>query len=160
MAERGMLPEVFAKRSCYGTPITGILFSASGVLLLSFLSCQEIVAAENFLYCFGMILEFIAFVKLWMKYPASSRTYKIHVGTTGPILLCIPPIQLIFVLLAFASFRIMAISILAFMISLAPHPFLYYSENKRRIRFSMNADLSDIHSTYKIMYQKLLAASI
>ena len=62
MAERGMLPEFFGKRSRYGTPLIGILFSASGVFLLSWLSFQEIVAAENFLYCFGMILEFIAFV--------------------------------------------------------------------------------------------------
>ncbi|KAH9753811.1 putative polyamine transporter [Citrus sinensis] len=29
MAERGMLPEFFAKRSCYGTPLIGIIFSAS-----------------------------------------------------------------------------------------------------------------------------------
>lgn len=34
MAERGMLPEFFAKRSRHGTPVVGILFSASGVLLV------------------------------------------------------------------------------------------------------------------------------
>ncbi|KAG0497766.1 hypothetical protein HPP92_002457 [Vanilla planifolia] len=56
MADRGMLPEFFGRRSRHGTPLVGILFSASGVLLLSWMSFQEIVAAENFLYCFGMIL--------------------------------------------------------------------------------------------------------
>ncbi|KAI8553976.1 hypothetical protein RHMOL_Rhmol05G0060600 [Rhododendron molle] len=76
MAEKGMLPEFFAKRSKYGTPLTGILFSASGVVLLSWLSFQEIVAAENFLYCFGMIMEFIAFVTLRVKYPKASQPYK------------------------------------------------------------------------------------
>ncbi|KAH0911070.1 hypothetical protein HID58_034391 [Brassica napus] len=81
MAERGMLPEFFAKRSRYGTPLLGILFSASGVLLLSWLSFQEIVAAENLLYCVGMILEFIAFVRMRMKHPAASRPYKIPIGT-------------------------------------------------------------------------------
>ncbi|XWS67704.1 hypothetical protein CRYUN_Cryun04dG0028800 [Craigia yunnanensis] len=55
MASRGMLPDLFAKRSRYGTPLVGILFSASGVLLLSWLSFHEILGAENFLYCFGMI---------------------------------------------------------------------------------------------------------
>ncbi|KAG2262658.1 hypothetical protein Bca52824_069737 [Brassica carinata] len=68
MAERGMLPEVFARRSRYGTPWVGILFSASGVVVLSWLSFQEIVAAENLLYCFGMVLEFIAFVRLRVKH--------------------------------------------------------------------------------------------
>nr|GEU86429.1 probable polyamine transporter At1g31830 isoform X2 [Tanacetum cinerariifolium] len=43
--EQGMLPEFFAKRSHYGTPYIGILFSASGVILLSQLTFQEIVAA-------------------------------------------------------------------------------------------------------------------
>lgn len=36
--------EFFAKRSRHGTPVMGILFSASGVILLSWLSFQEIVA--------------------------------------------------------------------------------------------------------------------
>ncbi|XP_059306294.1 G-type lectin S-receptor-like serine/threonine-protein kinase At4g27290 [Lycium ferocissimum] len=39
-----MLPEFLAKRSPHGTPLIGILFSASGVILLSWLSFQEIVA--------------------------------------------------------------------------------------------------------------------
>lgn len=69
MAERGMLPRFFAKRSVYSTPLIGILFSALDVLLLSWLSFQEIVAAENFLYCLAMIMEFLAFVKLRQKYP-------------------------------------------------------------------------------------------
>ncbi|KAM1033934.1 hypothetical protein ACFX13_038135 [Malus domestica] len=80
MAERGMLPKFFGKRSRHGTPEIGILFSASRVLLLSWLSFQEIVAAEN-LYCFGMILEFISFIRLRVKYPATSHPYKILVGT-------------------------------------------------------------------------------
>lgn len=87
MAERGMLPAFFGRRSQYGTPLIGILFSASGVVLLSWLSFQEIVAAENFLYCFGMLTEFISFVRLRMKYPAASRPYKIPVGTAGAILI-------------------------------------------------------------------------
>ena len=52
MAERGMLHEFFGKKSRYGTPLIGILFSAIGELLLSWLSFQEIVAAEKFLVLF------------------------------------------------------------------------------------------------------------
>ncbi|XP_069144899.1 probable polyamine transporter At1g31830 [Solanum lycopersicum] len=81
MAERGMLPDFFAKRWRYGTPFISILFSASGVVLLSCLGFQEIVAAENFMNCFAMILEFLSFVKLRIKYPAASRPYRIPLGS-------------------------------------------------------------------------------
>ncbi|XP_077235543.1 putative polyamine transporter At1g31830 isoform X2 [Tasmannia lanceolata] len=143
MAERGMLPEFFSKRSRHGTPLMGILFSATGVVLLSWLSFQEIVAAENFLYCFGMILEFLAFIRLRMKYPTALRPYKIPVGTAGAILLCMPPTVLICVVLALASFKVMVISLLAVLIGLVMQPFLKYIEKKRWVRFSINSDLPD-----------------
>ncbi|KAF8378979.1 hypothetical protein HHK36_028405 [Tetracentron sinense] len=147
MAERGMLPEFFSKRSRYGTPLIGILFSASGVVLLSWLSFQEIIAAENFLYCFGMILEFIAFVRLRMKYPAASRPYKIPVGTAGAILMCIPPTILICVVLFLASLKVMVISLFVVMVGLVLQPCLKYIEKKRWIRFSISSDLPDLHAT-------------
>ncbi|KAF2302155.1 hypothetical protein GH714_033061 [Hevea brasiliensis] len=148
MAERGMLPEFFGKRSCYGTPLAGILFSASGVILLSWLTFQEIVAAENFLYCFGMIMEFIAFVKLRMEYPGAPRPYKIPVGTAGAILICIPPTLLILVVLAFASLKITVISIITVILGLALQPCLMYAGKKRWFRFSENSALADMHFTY------------
>ncbi|XP_019166208.1 PREDICTED: probable polyamine transporter At1g31830 [Ipomoea nil] len=145
MAERGMLPEFFAKRSHHGTPLIGILFSAMGVVLLSWLSFQEIVAAENFLYCFGMIMEFIAFVKLRMKYPAASRPYKIPLGTGGSILMCIPPTLLILVVLALASVKVMVISLMAVLIGMVLQPCLVYIEKKRWLRFSISCELPDLH---------------
>ncbi|KAL4290423.1 hypothetical protein GQ457_14G002730 [Hibiscus cannabinus] len=144
MAERGMLPEFFSKRSRYGTPLIGILFSASGVLLLSWLSFQEIVAAENFLYCFGMILEFIAFVRLRMKYPAASRPYKIPLGTVGSILMCIPPTILICVVLALSSLKVAVISLIAVLIGLVMQPGLKYVERRRWLKFSTSANLLDL----------------
>ncbi|KAF2308905.1 hypothetical protein GH714_023351 [Hevea brasiliensis] len=146
MAERGMLPEFFAKRSRYGTPLIGILFSASGVILLSWLSFQEIVAAENFLYCFGMILEFIAFVQLRIKYPDAPRPYKIPVGTIGAILMCIPPTILIFVVLALSTFKVMVVSLIAVAIGLVLRPCLKFVERKRWMKFSESADLPDLHT--------------
>ncbi|KAK7280595.1 hypothetical protein RJT34_25660 [Clitoria ternatea] len=146
MAERGMLPEFFAKRSRYGTPLVGILFSASGVVLLSWLSFQEIVAAENFLYCFGMLMELVAFVKLRMKFPSASRPYKVPVGKMGAILMCVPPALLIFVVLALASFKVFILSISAVIIGLVLCPCLKYMEQKRWFRFSVNPDLPDLHA--------------
>ncbi|XP_042506120.1 probable polyamine transporter At1g31830 isoform X1 [Macadamia integrifolia] len=149
MAERGMLPEFFGKRSRYGTPSMGILFSASGVILLSWLSFQEIVAAENFLYCFGMILEFVAFVRLRMKYPAASRPFKIPVGTVGAILICIPPTALICVVLALASLKVMVVSLAAVVIGLVMQPGLKYIEKKKLVKFSESSDLPDINQNHE-----------
>nr|XP_011463405.1 PREDICTED: polyamine transporter RMV1-like isoform X1 [Fragaria vesca subsp. vesca]XP_011463406.1 PREDICTED: polyamine transporter RMV1-like isoform X1 [Fragaria vesca subsp. vesca] len=137
MAERGMLPECFGKRSRYGTPVIGILFSASGVLLLSWLSFLEIVAAENFLYCVGMILEFIAFIRLRMKYPAASRPYKIPIGTVGAVLLCTPPTLLIGVVLALSKRKVVVVSLIALVIGLVMQPCLKYVERKRWMKFSI-----------------------
>ncbi|XP_022159491.1 probable polyamine transporter At1g31830 isoform X2 [Momordica charantia] len=145
MAERGMLPEFFSKRSRHGTPLIGILFSASGVVLLSWLSFQEIVAAENFLYCFGMILEFIAFVKLRIKHPAASRPYKIPVGTAGSILMCVPPTILICIVLALSTAKVMIVSLVAVAIGVMLHPGLKYVEKKRWLKFSVSSDLPDLH---------------
>ncbi|KAK1353433.1 Polyamine transporter [Heracleum sosnowskyi] len=146
MAERGMLPEFFAKRSRYGTPLVGILFSASGVLLLSWMSFQEIVAAENFLYCFGMILEFLAFIQLRMKHPAASRPYKIPLGTSGSILMCIPPTALICIVLALSSLKVFVVSMIAVIIGLVLQPCLKHIEKKRFMKFSTSSDLPDIDS--------------
>ncbi|KAM3397326.1 putative polyamine transporter isoform X1 [Capsicum galapagoense] len=146
MAERGMLPEFFAKRSRHGTPLIGILFSASGVILLSWLSFQEIVAAENFLYCFGMILEFIAFVWLRIKYPNAPRPFKIPGGTIGAVLLCIPPAILIGVVLAFSTIKVMIVSLAAVAIGLVLQPCIKLIERKRWLKFSTSSDLPDIAS--------------
>ncbi|KAG5524445.1 hypothetical protein RHGRI_031189 [Rhododendron griersonianum] len=147
MAERGMLPEFFATRSRYGTPLVGILFSASGVVMLSWMSFQEIVAAENILYCFGMILEFIAFIVLRMKHPAASRPYKIPLGTVGSVLMCIPPTILIFVVLALSSLKVMVVSLVAVVIGLVMQPCVKHVKRKRWFKFSESDDLPDLHST-------------
>jgi amino acid transporter len=147
MAERGMLPEFFAKRSRHGTPLTGILFSASGVILLSWMSFQEIVATENYLYCFGMILEFIAFVKLRVTHPNAYQPYKILRGTIGVVLMIIPPTLSIVMVVALASYKVMAVSIVAMVIGIVLQPCLVYVEKKRWLRFSISADLPDLLDT-------------
>jgi amino acid transporter len=144
MAERGMLPTFFTKRSRYGTPIFGILFSATGVVLLSWLSFDEIVAAENFLYCFGMILEFIAFILLKIKKPNALRPYKVPGGKIGAIILCIPPTILIGFVLYFSSLKVMVISLIAMVIGLVMQPCLKFVEKKKWIKFSVSPDLPDL----------------
>ncbi|KAI3979295.1 hypothetical protein MKX01_037900 [Papaver californicum] len=156
MAERGIIPEFFGKRSRYGTPSVGILFSASGVLLLSWMSFQEIVAAENFLYCFGMILEFIAFVRLRMKYPAVARPYKIPVGTVGSILICVPPTILICVVLALASVKVMLVSFAAIVVGSILPPLFGYTERRGWLKFSTSAALPDLFTLNRGNTQSLV----
>lgn len=143
MAERGMLPEFFGKRSHHGTPLVGIIFSASGVVLLSWLSFQEIIAAENILYCFGMILEFLAFIRLRMLFPLARRPYKIPGGTLGAILLCIPPTILICVVLALSTLKVMVVSLVAVFIGFVMQPCLKYIEQRRWVKFSTSSDLPE-----------------
>ncbi|ESQ33644.1 hypothetical protein EUTSA_v10007550mg [Eutrema salsugineum] len=147
MAEIGMIPEVFAKRSRYGTPLLGILFSASGVLLLSGLSFQEIVAAENLLYCGGMVLEFIAFVRLRMKYPAASRPYKIPVGNFGSVLICVPPILLICSVVVLSTLKVGAVSFVMVIIGFLIKPCLNHMDRKKWVRFSVSSDLPEFEES-------------
>ncbi|XP_047327248.1 probable polyamine transporter At1g31830 isoform X2 [Impatiens glandulifera] len=144
MAERGLLPEFFAKRSRYGTPLIGILFSASGVILLSWLSFQEIVAAENFLYCFGMFLEFISFIRLRIKHPNLARPYKIPGGTVVAVMICIPPTVLICIVLALSSLKVFVVSTVAIIVGLIIHPCLKFVEKKKWVKFSIREDLPDL----------------
>ncbi|KAL8137104.1 hypothetical protein V2J09_003105 [Rumex salicifolius] len=147
MAERGMLPEIFAKRSRFGTPVVGILFSASGVLMLSWLSFDEIVAAENFLYCFGMIMEFAAFVTLRVKRPTASRPFRVPVGTVGSFLICVPPVVVSCVVLALSSVKVLVVSLVAVVVGLGLRPGLKYVERKRWMKFSTNEMLPDLHGS-------------
>ena len=118
MAERGMLPKFFGKRSHRGTPMIEILISASSVLLLSLFSFQEIVAAKNILYCFGTVLEFISFVWLRVKHPSTSQPYKIPVGIVVAIIVCIPPTILISVGLTFSSSKVLFFCLYTIMVGL------------------------------------------
>ncbi|XP_039771551.1 polyamine transporter PUT1-like isoform X1 [Panicum virgatum] len=144
MAERGMLPAFFARRSRHGTPLVGILFSASGVLLLSSMSFQEIVAAENFLYCFGMLLEFVAFVLLRVRRPDAPRPYRVPLGTAGCVAMLVPPTALIVVVLALSTLKVALVSLGAVAVGLVLQPLLRLVEKKGWLRFAVNSDLPDI----------------
>ncbi|KAL3613782.1 proline dehydrogenase [Castilleja foliolosa] len=144
MAERGMVPAVFGVRSKHGTPLLGILCSASGVFVLSWLSFQEIVAAENFLYCFGMVLEFVAFVRLRVVAPEVERPYKVPLGTIGVVCMCVPPTALICVVLYFSTLKIFLVSVVAIVFGVVLRPCFKYSEKKGWVRFSTSRDLPDI----------------
>ncbi|XP_047079878.1 polyamine transporter PUT1 [Lolium rigidum] len=149
MAERGMLPAFFAKRSRYDTPLVGILFSASGVLLLSTMSFQEIVAAENILYCVGMLLEFLSFVLLRVRRPDAPRPYRVPLGTSGCVAMLVPATALILTVLALSTLKVALVSLGAVAVGLVLQPALRFIEKKRWLRFSVNSELPGIDDTHK-----------
>ncbi|KAI5055676.1 hypothetical protein GOP47_0029197 [Adiantum capillus-veneris] len=136
MAEGGMVPRVFATRSAHGTPTFGILASASGVLLLSSLSFKEIIAAENYLYCFGMIAEFAAFLWLRKFKGDKHRPYKIPIGFTACALMCIPPTVLIILVMVISTLKVIIISFVVAFIGFLLYPCIEYVKRKEWIQFS------------------------
>ncbi|GJN35291.1 hypothetical protein PR202_gb24045 [Eleusine coracana subsp. coracana] len=110
MAEMGMIPAIFARRSRHGTPTFSILCSATGVVILSFMSFQEIIEFLNFLYGLGMLAVFAAFVKLRAKDPDLPRPYRIPLGTAGAAAMCVPPVVLIVAVMCLASAKTVAVS--------------------------------------------------
>lgn len=90
MAERGMLPLAFARRSRFRTPTLGILFSMAGVLLIVLLRFDTIIALVNLFYIFYMLIEFAAFVRLRQIRPDLPRSFKVPLGTVGCALMVLP----------------------------------------------------------------------
>jgi amino acid transporter len=144
MAERGMLPRCFATRSVHGTPTLGIIASASGVLLLSSLSFQEIIAAENYLYCFGMLLEISAFIWFRIYRPEISRPYRMPLNTVGVVLMCIPPTILLVLVMIFATWKVIIISFATAFVGFAVYPSLGFLKQHNWIQFNTDVEFAAI----------------
>lgn len=135
MSEMGMIPEIFSRRSKYGTPTISILCSATGVVILSWMSFQEILEILNFLYALGMLIEFAAFIKLRIRKPGLHRPYKVPVGTFGAIVLCLPPTFLLILVMCLASVRTLIISVVVIILGSLLYPAMQYMKEKKWVRF-------------------------
>ncbi|GJP82727.1 hypothetical protein CLOP_g12972 [Closterium sp. NIES-67] len=144
MAERGMLPEVFTYRSRHGTPVLGIVCSATGIVLLSWMSFQQIVEFLNFLYCFGMLLEFAAFIALRVTQPELNRPYRIPVDTMGAALLCLPPSLLLILVMALASRQTVIASSIMASVGLLLYPLLMWAKHHGVLKFTQDPGLPDV----------------
>ncbi|KAL5053942.1 hypothetical protein RYX36_034624 [Vicia faba] len=111
MSKMGLLPAFLHQgRSKYGTPTVSILFSATGVIFLSWMSFQQIVEFLNFLYAIGMLVEFAAFITLRLKKPDLCRPYKVPLQTFWAAMLCLPPASLLILVMCLASLRTIFVS--------------------------------------------------
>lgn len=116
-------------RSKYGTPTISILFSATGVIFLSWMSFQEILEFLNFLYAIGMLLEFAAFIKLRIKKPDLHRPYKVPLQTFGVTMLCLPPAVLLVLVMCLASLTTFLVSGAVVVLGFFLYPALVYAKN-------------------------------
>uniref|UniRef100_A0A0C9RLR7 TSA: Wollemia nobilis Ref_Wollemi_Transcript_12034_1921 transcribed RNA sequence n=1 Tax=Wollemia nobilis TaxID=56998 RepID=A0A0C9RLR7_9CONI len=111
MAEIGILPSAMAKRSSYNTPFLGILVSAGGTLLLSYMSFTDIISTANFLYSCGMLLEFASFLWLRRKLPNLKRPYRVPVGIPGLIFMCLVPVGFLVFVMSLANVVVYVLSV-------------------------------------------------
>lgn len=122
-------------RSKYGTPTISILCSATGVVLLSWLSFQQIIEFLNFLYALGMLLEFAAFIRLRIKKPDLHRPYRIPLGTLGATIFCLPPALLIVLVMCLASARTFIVSGIIIILGFLLYPGIEYAKERRWAAF-------------------------
>jgi amino acid transporter len=136
MGETGLLPQVFERRSKYGTPTLGILCSATGVAILSWMSFQEIIEFLNFLYCLGMLLEFAAFVWLRIQQPHLPRPFCIPLSTPGVCALLLPASVFLLVILCLASLKTAVLGAFISMLGFVVYPALEVARQRRWFKFT------------------------
>lgn len=66
MADRGLIPKWFTKRSRFDTPQNGIIVGTFVIFAMSVADFDALVEMLNFAYSLSMLMEFSAFVKLRM----------------------------------------------------------------------------------------------
>ena len=92
MAEENFIPQIFAYRHpTRDTPVVALLFGAVLLLCTSSFSFLQIVAVDNVLNCFSVIMELAAAVRLRWTQPELPRPYRVPV-TRGVLLgsMCLP----------------------------------------------------------------------
>ncbi|CAM9624730.1 unnamed protein product [Laminaria digitata] len=135
MAERGLLPAVFAKRGPHGISTLAIVASSTGVAFLGLLGFEAIVEILNLLYCFAELLEFAAFVKLRVHHGDLYRPYAIPLGTVGVCVLLLPAAVFIVLLASLSSRLTWAVSGVALFIGWGLYPCLQIAKRRNWFEF-------------------------
>ncbi|XP_054786055.1 probable polyamine transporter At3g19553 isoform X1 [Prosopis cineraria] len=135
MSKMGFLPAVFASRSKYGTPTISILFSAIGVIFLSWMTFLEIVELLNYLYAFGMLLELAAFIALRLKRPDLHRPYKVPLQTFGAAMMCLPSALLLVLVICLATWRTFFVSAAIVAVGFILYPLLIRARKREWLVF-------------------------
>ncbi len=119
MAERGYLPDIFKRRSKYGTPSAGILTGTLVIVIFSIADFSQLVELLNANYIIALLLEFAAFVKLRIRHKDLDRPYRIPIPDALSFLVVLPPCLACVVVLAVSSWFTFIFIFLSFSLSLA-----------------------------------------
>jgi amino acid transporter len=91
MAEKGLLPAVFARRTRSGAPWVALLACGAAWLLALGLSLVRLLELDVLLYGLSLILEFIALAVLRLREPELARPFRIPGGTLAAVLIGVLP---------------------------------------------------------------------
>ena len=95
MAEENFVPEIFAYRHpTQDTPVVALIFGALLLLCASSFNFLQIVAVDNVLNCFSVIMELVAAVRLRWTQPNLPRPYAVPVSRGNLTLSLVLPITL------------------------------------------------------------------
>ncbi|HVY74628.1 MAG TPA: APC family permease, partial [Puia sp.] len=101
MARDRLMPASLARiHSRYQTPYVSILICAGVVSLLVLRPLSDLLVIDISLYGAGIVLEFIALVRLRRLLPDAPRKFKIPLGKNGLIGLFIPPLLVLTIALS------------------------------------------------------------
>ncbi|GAC1366149.1 MAG: ethanolamine permease [Acidobacteriaceae bacterium] len=133
MAEDGLLPQIFARRSANGVPWISVLACSIGWALALGFTFERLISIDLVLYGAALLLEFVALAVLRVREPSMPRPFRVPGGLGAVIALGTGPTALIaFALWAARSERVAGIPALAFAaIVAAAGPLFYWTVLRR-----------------------------
>ncbi|CAN6325094.1 unnamed protein product [Urochloa humidicola] len=138
MADLGLLPAAFSRRAARfgGTPWVAIAASAAVTLAASFLAFDDVVAAANFLYGLGTLLEFAAFLWLRERLPELKRPYRVPLRLPALAAMCAVPSAFLAYVCAVAGWRVLALAGALTAAGVGLHGAMRLCRSKKWLRFN------------------------
>jgi len=134
MAERGVLPAVFARvHPRFGTPSGSILIAAAIHAVLAFGSIEVLLVVDVLLFVMNYLLVFIAAVALRVKEPALARPFRVPVGTAGLVGVAALPTAVALAFLFANGLEALAIGSLALLTGPPAYALLARSRSVRQV---------------------------
>jgi amino acid transporter len=95
LAEEGLLPKLFTRRTAAGVPWASVLFCAAAWGLAVQMTFERLISIDLVLYGASLLLEFVALVVLRVKEPELIRPFRVPGGLAGAVLAGVGPALLI-----------------------------------------------------------------
>jgi len=95
LADDGLLPKAFARRTAAGAPIVSIAVCAAAWAVCLALGFDRLIELDVLLYGGSLALEFAALAALRIREPSLPRPFRVPGGTAGAIAVGIGPVALL-----------------------------------------------------------------